>query len=86
MTSYMMVKPLLHCISLYYYVDINDFISQSGWFSFPNMVLGKEAQLHLLARKSGLEYQAFVDMKKAVYVLSYRKEKVKEWRERLERL
>ncbi|XP_019864138.1 PREDICTED: uncharacterized protein LOC109593544, partial [Amphimedon queenslandica] len=57
------------------YDDRNDFISNSGWFQFPGLPLGKEAQLNVLAKKAGLSYDSFISTKRAVYVLSYRQEK-----------
>ena len=63
-------------LSLSLFTDRNDFISNSGWFQFPGLPLGKEAQLNVLAKKAGLNYETFINTKRAVYVLSYRQEKV----------
>ena len=52
--------------------DINDFISQSGWFSHPGLAHGKSALQHVVARKAGVPYDVFATLQKAVYVFDYR--------------
>ena len=59
------------------FTDRNDFITRSGWFSFSGLALGKEAQLNVLARKAKMNYKDFMAITKAVYMFSYRGEKVK---------
>lgn len=68
-----MAKALL-VASLYSFscVDVNDFISQSGWFSHHGLPHGKVALKHVIARKAGISYDEFVNMEQAVYLLDYR--------------
>ena len=63
-------------INVYIYLDLNDFISNSGWFSYPNIPLGKEAQLNCLAKKAGIPFEDFMSTKQAIYMFKYREEKV----------
>lgn len=58
------------------YDDLNDFISNSGWFSYPNIPLGKEAQLNCLAKKAGIPFEDFMSTKQAIYMFKYREEKL----------
>lgn len=51
---------------------MNDFLSQSGWFSHPGLPHGKVALQHVIAKKAGLSYDAFVAMEEAVYLFDYR--------------
>lgn len=51
--------------------DINQFISDSGWFTFSGFAPGKVALLHVLARKAFMEYGEFMQIKEAVYVLMF---------------
>ena len=51
--------------------DINEFISQSGWFSYPGLAHGKQALLHVLAKKMRLSYEVFMAVKNAIYKLVY---------------
>lgn len=53
------------------YDDINQFISESGWFTFSGFAPGKVALLHVLARKAFMEYGEFMQIKEAVYVLMF---------------
>lgn len=55
-------------------LDTNEFISHSGWFTYPGFALGKEAQLHVLARKANKSYDEFMKMEKAVYVFTYKQQ------------
>ena len=50
---------------------MNDFISQSGWFSFPGMPHSKEALHRVLAKKCKMSYIDFMVCKEAVYKLDY---------------
>ena len=52
--------------------DVNDFISQSGWFSQPGLAHGKAALQHVVAKKAGMAYDTFTTMKLAVYLFNYR--------------
>jgi hypothetical protein len=56
------------------YDDINDFISESGWFTFSGFALGKEALLRRLAQKSFMEYKEFMEVKEAVYVFKFKED------------
>ena len=57
------------------FVDINDFVSQSGWFTFPGFALGtEEALLHVLAHKANINYEDFMKIENAVYVFTYEKD------------
>ena len=51
--------------------DINDFLTNSGWFSYTGKPHGKEALHFVLAKKSGIEYGQFMKTKKAIYVFSF---------------
>lgn len=53
------------------YDDINEFISQSGWFSYPGLAHGKQALLHVLAKKMRLSYEVFMAVKNSIYKLVY---------------
>ena len=55
-----------------FFVDINEFVRQSGWFSHPGLAHGKIALQHVLARKAGLSYERFISIQQAVYLLNYR--------------
>lgn len=58
--------------------DVNDFLSQSGWFSYPGLAHGKKALQHVLAKKMKLNFEEFMGVKEAVYMLKYRQgEKVR---------
>lgn len=63
------VTCLTVCI---FFTDMNDFLSQSGWFSHPGLPHGKVALQHVIAKKAGLSYDAFVAMEEAVYLFDYR--------------
>ncbi len=52
--------------------DINEFISQSGWFSYPGLAHGKPALQHVLAKKANLSYEVFMGIQSATYLLKYR--------------
>lgn len=56
--------------------DTNDFISQSGWFTYPGLALGKTAQLHVFASKANMSYEELLNTKQAVYCFKYKEEKV----------
>ena len=56
---------------LHFLIDANEFISQSGWFSFPGLPHCKEALHHVLAKKCKMSYQDFISCKEAVYYLNY---------------
>ena len=59
--------------------DINEFISQSGWFSYPGLAHGKPALFHVLAKKARMSYELFMGIKPAIYMIQYRQgEKVRE--------
>lgn len=60
------VKTFVH------FTDINEFVSQSGWFSHPGLTHGKAALEHVIAKKAGLPYETFVKMQLAVYLFNYR--------------
>jgi len=51
--------------------DANDFITLSGWFSFPSLPHCKEALQHVLAKKCKMNYDDFLACKEAVYYLDY---------------
>ena len=53
------------------YADINQFIGESGWFTFSGFAPGKVALLHVLARKAFMEYGEFMQIKEAVYILTF---------------
>ena len=59
------------CVCACVCVDANDFISQSGWFSFPSLPHCKEALQHMLAKKCKMSYEDFLACKEAVYCLDY---------------
>ena len=69
------------CIIIWFFSffkDINDFVSQSGWFSYPGLAHGKAALEHVLAKKSKLTREQFLNIQEAVYLFNYRNgEKVK---------
>lgn len=73
---------LLHCVdclelvSFFPLTDKDDFVVNSGWFTFPGMSKGKSALQHFLARKANMKYEQFMAVRKAVYRLKYREEKV----------
>ena len=56
--------------------DKNEFVANSGWFTFPGMSEGKSALEHVLARKANMKYDKFMGVRKSVYRLKYRHEKV----------
>ena len=61
-------------------LDKNDFLSNSGWFSHGAMALGRDAHYHCLARKADMNYDRFMSIKEAIYLLQYMNEKViAEW-------
>ena len=58
--------------------DVNEFLSQSGWFSFPGLAHGKQALQHVLAKKMKLSHEVFLGIREAVYLFEYRQgEKVR---------
>ena len=63
---------MLLCEYLFTHLDINDFVSQSGWFSHPGLAHGKAALQHVLAKKAGMPYETFVTIQQAVYRFDYR--------------
>ena len=50
---------------------MNEFISQSGWFSYPGLPHSKEALHRVLAKKCKMSYEEFMDCKEAVYKFDY---------------
>lgn len=61
-----------------YLPDVNEFLSQSGWFSFPGLAHGKQALQHVLAKKMKLSHEVFLGIREAVYLFEYRQgEKVR---------
>ena len=52
-------------------LDADEFISQSGWFSFPGLPHCKEALYHVLAKKCKMSYEDFMACKEAVYYFDY---------------
>ena len=52
-------------------IDVNEFINQSGWFSYPGMPHSKEALHHVLAKKCRMGYDKFLECKAAVYMFDY---------------
>jgi len=73
MTDYMMVS---HFCYLDIHVtnnitDITDFLTNSGWFSHSGKPHGKEALYYVLAKKSGIEYEEFMKIKKAIYMFAF---------------
>lgn len=60
----------LHSLS-YSITDINDFLTNSGWFTCLGKPLGSEALLHVLAKKCGMEYDTFMGIEKAVYMFAF---------------
>ena len=65
-------------INTVYLPDVNEFLSQSGWFSFPGLAHGKQALQHVLAKKMKLSHEVFLGIREAVYLLEYRQgEKVR---------
>ena len=63
-------------ILLFLIIDKNDFLSNSGWFAYCGIPMGREAHLHCLARKADMPYETFMSTKEAIYVLNYMNEKV----------
>ena len=53
---------------------MNDFLSQSGWFSFPGLAHGKVALQHVLAKKCKMTHEQFMATKGAVYKMTYRQD------------
>ena len=51
--------------------DINDFLTNSGWFTFTGKPLGIEALRYVLAKKCGIDYDEFMLIKKAVYMFAF---------------
>lgn len=51
--------------------DVNDFISQSGWFSYPGLPHSKEALHRVLAKKCKMSHREFMAHEAAVYKLDY---------------
>lgn len=59
-------------IYLYHLItDINDFLTNSGWFTYTGKPLGRQALLYVLAKKCGIEYDEFMAIKKAVYMFAF---------------
>ncbi|XP_064404262.1 uncharacterized protein LOC135349648 [Halichondria panicea] len=56
------------------YDDINDFVRQSGWFSYPGLAHGKVALQHVLASKCKLSHQQYMTCQRAVYRMTYRQD------------
>ena len=54
------------------FVDSNEFVRQSGWFSHHGLAHGKIALQHVIAKKAGLSYESFVSIQQAVYHFNYR--------------
>ncbi len=54
--------------------DINDFVRQSGWFSYPGLAHGKVALQHVLASKCKLSHQQYMTCQRAVYRMTYRQD------------
>jgi len=52
-------------------IDITDFLTISGWFSYIGKPHGMEALRHVLAKKCGMEYKEFVNIKKAIYSFTF---------------
>ena len=60
--------------------DKNEFMSQSGWFTFPGMPQDMMALSYVLAKKCRLSYEKFMDIREAVYAFTYMQgEKVSVW-------
>ncbi len=57
-------------------LDKNDFLTNSGWFTHGAMALGRDAHYHCLARKADMNYEQFMGIKEAIYLLQYMNEKV----------
>jgi len=51
--------------------DVNDFLTNSGWFSHIGKPIGKEALLYVLAKKCGMNYDEFISIKQAVYMFAF---------------
>ncbi|XP_065884485.1 uncharacterized protein [Dysidea avara] len=51
--------------------DITDFLTNSGWFSHIGKPHGKEALHYVLAKKSGIEYEQFMVIRKAIYMFAF---------------
>jgi hypothetical protein len=58
------------------YYDKNDFISNSGWYTFTGKPMGKESLINVLAKKAQMTTEKFMSVKESVYVLSYKDEMV----------
>lgn len=56
---------------LYLVTDLNDFLTNSGWFTYSGKPLGSEALLYVLAKKCGMDYDEFMQIKKAVYMFAF---------------
>jgi len=62
---------LYSSIILTFFIDITDFLTNSGWFSYSGKPLGKEALHYVLAKKSGIEYEQFMKIRKAIYMFAF---------------
>ena len=51
--------------------DINDFITNSGWFTYTGKPHGVEALRYVLAKKCGIDYDEFMLIKQAVYMFAF---------------
>lgn len=56
--------------------DKNDYFTNSGWFTYPGLAMGREALFYLLARKADVDYDTFMSIGEAIYLLEYMNEKV----------
>ena len=66
-----MLRYIDDVLSHYLIADINDFLTNSGWFVHPGKPLGSEALRYVLAKKCGMDYDEFMQVKKAVYMFAF---------------
>ena len=57
--------------TILYIADLNDFLTNSGWFTYIGKPLGVDALRYVLAKKCGIEYDEFMLIKKAVYMFAF---------------
>ena len=50
--------------------DINDYVPHSGWLSYGGMPCGTNTLHNVLASKCNMTYDQFMNVNKAVYMLS----------------
>ena len=69
---YILCQYFPHPTYLAVAADVNDFLGQSGWFSYQDLPQSKEALHRVLARLARMPYDHFMSCKEAVYKFDYR--------------